>query len=102
MGVRAPDATLPPVTVATYATVVALSLVALIASGWALQKLVRDRGASSAAPGRMRARAIADAERKSFRTDVAIGVVLFIIYVCAVAADRAPHHHQHDDASIIN
>jgi hypothetical protein len=90
------------VTVATYATVVALSLVALIASGWALQKLVRDRGSSSTSPGRMRARAIANAERKSFRTDVAIGVVLFVIYVCAVAADRAPHHHHHDDASIGN
>jgi hypothetical protein len=85
------------VTVAAYATFVALGLVALLASGWALQKLVRDR-ASSLSPGHMRARAIAAAERKSFRTDVAIGVVLFVIYVCAVAADRAPHHH-HDDAA---
>ncbi len=89
-------------TVATYATLVALSLVALLASGWALQKLARDRGASEAesSPGHLRARALAAAERKSFRTDVAIGVVLFVIYACAVAADRAPHPH-HDDAAAV-
>jgi hypothetical protein len=90
------------VTVATYATLVALSLVALLASGWALQKLARDRGSSESAssPGHLRARALAAAERKSVRTDVAIGAILFVIYACALAADRAPHHH-HEDASAI-
>lgn len=89
-------------TVATYATLVSLSLLALLASGWALQKFARDRGSSESesSPGHVRARAIAAAQRRSIRTDVAIGVVLFVIYACAVAADRAPHHHSDDAAAI--
>ncbi len=59
----------------------------------------RDSGEDGASPGLRRAREIAAAERKSARTEIAIGVVLFVIYACALAADRPSHGHR-DDAAI--